>query len=365
MTFPLDKFKERAIAEGRSEQFISETDLYVKKLQESNLPVLFSVIHLALSSRFSIKRILDISNSDRISYYKRFKMQKKRGGYRVIQSPESELKYLQKWILLNILEKVPSHDSCKGFDKGTSIKQNAEEHLNSECILKIDLLRFYDSINEKRVFGIFQSLGYQKNLAVSLAKICTIKPSGTMLNSFKKNELKLKQEIIDWNQGLLPQGASTSPKLSNLILRRLDNRLAKYCEKNELKYTRYADDLTFSGREENLRSAKKVIYRIIRDEKFHVNYGKTQFLKRGSRFFVTGLSVHNEEVRVPRKFKKEIEHHLYHCNTNGVVAHIRKNNIVNRNYKDWLLGCICFVNSVEPDVGAKYFEEYNMINWPI
>lgn len=365
MTFPLDNFKEHAIAAGRSDEFIRETVEYVEKLQNSDLPVLFSIVHLALSSRFSIRGILNICNSDRIDYYKRYKLRKKRGGYRVIQSPESELKYLQKWILLNVLEKIPSHTNCKGFDKGTSIKQNAQEHLNSECILKIDLLRFYDSINEKRVYGIFRSLGYQKNLAVSMAKICTIKPSRTMLYSFKKNEQRLKQEILEGEQGLLPQGACTSPKLSNLILRRLDHRLAKLCEKNELKYTRYADDLTFSGQEEKLRSAKKVIYKIIRDEKFHVNYGKTQFLKRGSRFFVTGLSVHNDEVRVPKRFKKEIEHHLYHCNTNGVVAHIRKNNITNRNFKDWLLGCICFVNSVEPDQGAKYFEEYNKINWPI
>ena len=123
-----------------------------------------------------IERIITLTRSNRIDSYKRFKLKKKRGCFRVIQTPNDELKYLQRWILKNILEKVPSHESCKGFDKNTSIKQNADTHLKSDAILKLDLLRFYDSINEKRIYGIFKSFGYHPNLAVSLAKICTIVP---------------------------------------------------------------------------------------------------------------------------------------------------------------------------------------------
>ncbi len=365
MTFPLNNFKSEAKLKGHTDEYVAETAAYIQSLENSELPVLFSAVHLCLSSRISIKLVLAICGSNRKDFYKRFKIPKKRGGYRLILSPDNELKYLQKWILLNILEKIPSHNSCQGFDKEKSIKKNAEIHLGAHSILKIDLLRFYDSISEKRVYGIFKSLGYHKNLAVSLAKICTVEVNETFLKAFKKNELKLKEKIIKDKEGILPQGAPTSPKLSNLILRRLDKRLTHLSITNDLNYSRYADDLTFSGNEEELKRVKKTIYKIIKDENFFINYGKTQLLKRGNRFFVTGLSIHNEKVTIPKKFKLNTEHHLYHCIKNGVTAHTRKNNIENRNYKDWLLGCICFINSVEPEQGAKYFEEYNKINWPI
>src|SRR5690606_26809050 len=149
MTFPLDNFKEKAEIQNHSKEYLNDITNYVKTLESKNLPVIFSLPHLCLLAGVSIKHIFQICNADRINDYKRFKLKKKRGGYRVIQSPEEELKYLQRWILFNVLEKIPSHTSCKGFDKTTSIKQNAEIHLNKEGILKIDLLRFYDSINEK------------------------------------------------------------------------------------------------------------------------------------------------------------------------------------------------------------------------
>lgn len=365
MTFPLDNYIEKAKSLGHSDEFIEETKSYVNDLEKLELPVLFSVVHLGLAARISINLVLRLCNSDRISYYKRFKMLKKRGGYRIIFSPNSELKYLQKWILRNMLEKIPSHKSCQGFDKEKSIKKNAEIHLRAECILKIDLLRFFDSINETRVYGIFKSIGYQKNLAVSLAKICTLEANETFLKAFKKNELKLKNRIFADKEGILPQGAPTSPKLSNLILRRLDKRLNSLSVKNGINYSRYADDLIFSGNEIELRKLKKTIYRIIKDENFFINYGKTKFLKRGNRFFITGLSVHNDKVKVPKKYKSNIEHHLHHCIKNGVIAHLKHNRIENRNYKDWLLGSICFINSIEPELGEKLFYKFNEINWPI
>lgn len=365
MTFPLDDFIKEAKAQGHSDEFIQNTKNYAEKLVSKNLPVIFSIAHLSILARANVKLTYRICSHDRLRYYERFKLKKRRGGFRVIQNPTGQLKHLQKWILNNILENVPSHLSCKGFDKGTSIKQNAQQHLNAQCILKIDLLRFYDSINEKRLYGIFESLGYHKNLAVSLSKLCTVCPNDVFMQSFKKNEEELKQKILQSEEGVLPQGAPTSPKLSNLISRRLDERLTKLCEKNNLKYSRYADDLTFSGEEEVLRKIKSTIYRIIRDENFYVNYGKTQFLKRGSRYFVTGLSVHNDKVKVPRKMKKNIEHHLFHCKNSGVTEHKITGNIQNRNFKDWLFGCICFVNDVEPEIALVYYKQYNEINWPL
>lgn len=360
MTSPLNK-----TIENHSAEYQIETKAYQGVLGKNGLPVIYSLNHLCLMAGVNLEHIKNCCNSNRQDNYKRFKLKKKRGGFRVIQTPQDELKYLQRWILENILNKKNSHNACKGFDPDTSIKLNAEKHLKQEGILKIDLLRFYDSINEKRVYGLFKSLGYHPNLSVSLAKICTIVPDQTFFSSFKKKEQHLKQKIKQDGLGVVPQGAPSSPKISNLISISLDNRLQKLADKHNLNYTRYADDLTFSGTIETLSKIKKVVYRIIKEENLFPNYSKTKILKRGNPFFVTGLSVHNDSVTVPKKKKLEIEHHLHHCIKNGVQNHLTTSKITNRNFKDWLLGNIAFVNSVEKELAEKYFKQFNEIQWPI
>lgn len=365
MTFPLDNFIEQAKAENHSPEYIEDVSKYISDLSERDLPVIFSLQHLCLLAHVNIDMIESLCDSDRLNHYKRFKVKKKRGGYRIIQSPEDSLKYLQKWILINILDKVSSHDCSKGFDKRDCTKENAEAHLGQTAILKIDLLRFYDSVNERRVYGIFKSIGYHSNLAVYLAKICTVEPDANFLASFRKGEQELKSAIVHNGEGLLPQGAPTSPKLSNLIARRLDARLYGLAKKNNLIYSRYADDITFSGELGVLIKVKKIVYKVIVQENLFVNYKKTKIIKKGGRFFVTGLSVNNEIVSIPRKLKNNIEHHLFHCTKNGVQNHLNASQIKNRNFKDWLLGNIAYVFSVEKAVGQKYFDDYNKIQWPI
>ncbi|WP_346238682.1 reverse transcriptase family protein [Niabella insulamsoli] len=365
MTFPLEQFLVDVKALDHSDDYQKDITDYINNLQSQKLPVIFSLPHLCILAGVSIPRMLDGNHNNYKKNYKRFKLRKKRGGFRYIHVPDGELKFLQRWILQNILEKIDSHVACKGFDKEASILKNAEVHLNKEAILKIDLQRFYDSINEKRVFGIFKSVGYHSNLAVSLAKICTFLPSFSLLNSFTKTEKELKDKIQQSREGILPQGAPTSPKLANLISRRLDKRIAKLAERRGLSYSRYADDLTLSGNYEELRAVKKGVFRIITGENFYVNNNKTKLLRRGNRFLVTGLSVHNNAVSVPKAKKRVIEHHLFHCNDNGVEQHLKTASIKNRNFKDWLLGNIAFVFSIEKELGEKYFEQFNKINWPI
>ncbi|WP_448634244.1 hypothetical protein [Pedobacter panaciterrae] len=199
MDYPLNDFIEHSQVIGHSEEFIEETKKYAQKLSDSNLPVIFSLPHFAIDSGFNIDLLKVIVGSDRRTYYKRFKLSKRSGGFRTIQSPESPLKYLQRWVLTNILNKIPSHPNCLGFDPHTSIYKNAGKHLNNEAILKIDLLRFFDSINEKRIYGIFHSIGYHKNLAVSLAKLCSIEPNNTFFIAFKEHELLLRDSIKEKN----------------------------------------------------------------------------------------------------------------------------------------------------------------------
>jgi len=365
MSFPLSSLTEYTESNSLTPDYTDEIKRYVLKLENNGVPIIFSLPHLGMAAGVSIDWINNIVTGNRQAFYKRFKLAKRSGGYRTIQSPESGLKYLQRWILYNILSCLPSHPASKAFDKGNSIALNASEHLNKDAILKIDLLRFFDSINEERVYGIFSGVGYHKNLAVTLAKLCTILPDNNYFIAFKSYEKKLLDKIQITHSGILPQGSTCSPKLANLIAWRLDNRLFNLAKKNNVQYSRYADDLTFSGNRGTLAKLKKVIYKIIEDENFFVNFGKTKLLVRGNRFFVTGLSIHNDCVRVPQHFKKEIEHHLHHCLKNGVNIHRIKAKIKNRNFRDWLLGKICFIASIEPEVGQKYYALFNKIEWPI
>lgn len=365
MTFPFCNRKKSKIQPSHSKGFEQDIKEYSDYLQKKNLPVIYSLPHLCLLSGVDVENVKELTNSNRIKSYKRFKLRKRRGGFRIIQTPNDELKFLQRWILKNILENVDSHDACKGFDKNTSIKNNAEIHISSDALLKMDLLRFYDSINERRIYGIFKSLGYHPNLSVSFAKICSIVPDEMFISSFRKKETALKEYIISKREGVLAQGSPTSPKLSNLVSVNLDKRLLGLANKNGLKYSRYADDITFSGNFKQLQKVKKVAYRIIRDEAFFPNYSKTKFVKVGGKFLVTGINVQNGNILIPKKKKKEIEHHIFHCITNGVEQHLKAAKINNRNFKDWLYGNICFIYSIEKDVGTKYFKEFDKIQWPI
>ncbi len=373
MTFPFFRFllcyKLKKVKQQNDLE--AELLLYKNKLETRNLPVIYTLEHLCLAADVPIKLLREICKSDRINYYKRFKVRKKRGGFRLIQTPTDTLKYLQKWILIHILDKVESNSNSYGFDKKSSIYENAKVHINGESILKMDLMRFYDSLNERRIYGIFKSLGYHSNLSVSFAKILTVEPDLFFFKTFKKKEQPLRDylEYLESKnlraEGIVSQGSPTSPKLANLVCRNLDMRLSKLASNHNLSYSRYADDLTFSGNIDKLKSIKKTVVHIVRDEKLFINHGKTKFIKPGGKFLVTGLNIENNKVTVPRKFKKEIEHHLYHCLQNGVTHHLSKAGIPNRNFKEWLLGKIAFVHSIEKDVAAEYFKQFNRVNWPI
>lgn len=338
---------------------------YKSKLEKSGLPVIYSIKHFAEILGVKYNQVSVLCVGGRRKFYTEFRLKKKKSGYRYINSPCELLKEIQNIILREILYKVQTHPASNGFEIGKSIIDNAKIHLSQNTILKMDLHKFYDSINEKRVFGLFRSLGYHSNLSVSFAKLCTMVPSDFFIKSLKGNDPVKEKINRESYQGILPQGAPTSPQISNLICRNLDNELHNLAENHTLKYSRYADDLTFSGVKETLELIKPMIISIIVKNNFFINHAKTKILVRGNKYCVTGLNVTNECVKVPKKLKKEIEHHLYYCKRFGVKSHLAKNQLRKLNYKDWLEGKISFVYSVEKDLGIEYFKQYNAINWPV
>jgi RNA-directed DNA polymerase len=363
MPYSQEEFLTEAMSKGHSQEFIDITLSYAKNLQSKNLPVIFSTEHLGLILDLPKLELEHIINN-RNKYYKFYQIRKKNGnGFRQIMSPHNNLRRIQQYINIEILSKIPIHEGATGFTKGKSILNNAIPHKNKNAILNIDLLKFFDSISEKRVYGIFKSLGYAKNLSFDLAKLTTVELPDDYLNTFEEVELKSYRRIVSEGSRVLPQGAPTSPVLSNLILRRLDMRLSKLSTKLEVNYSRYADDITFSGKVENLPNLK-LLRHIIRDEGLNINWRKVGVYKKGRKQIVTGLTV-SDNVHIHRNFKKNVKKHIYGCLNFGVENHLRFMKLYDTHlYKEWLLGKIYFINSIEPEMAKKMMVDYNKIVWP-
>ncbi len=223
------------------------------------------------------------------------------------------------------------------------------------------MVNFFETITERRIYGIFKSLGYSENISVDLAKICTVRIPDEYYDELEDFEQEEFNEYSQLLEHVLPQGASTSPGLSNIICRRLDLRLSKLANKHGVNYSRYADDITFSGEKDNIPKLS-LIKKIISEEDFQINWKKVGFYKKGQRQSVTGLLIDNK-VRIPKKFKKEIYRHLFFCKKFGANNHFQRINPDKAYSKDWLMGKIYFVKSIEPEESKKMLEIASQIDW--
>ena len=370
MAFPFEDYKIEATKQGHTPEFLEATLAYAKQLDEKCLPVIFTRQHFASLVGMPSNIVSEIIQF-RSNQYNQFSIQKKnQSGVRIIRTPEKKLLYLQKWINKNILQNVPVFDCCTAFVPGTSLATNGYIHRSSSMILKIDLLKFFDTIKEKRVYGFFKYLGYHPNVAYDLAQLTTVYPTHEFWNSLSLDEMQKIGWKISFEDATLPQGAPTSPQLANCIANSLDNRLLKLAEKLGCRYSRYADDLVFSiGKNGGSIPNFHLIKRIVENEGFFVNKDKTAYLKKGMQQIVTGLTV-THGFHVPKDFRQNVFKHLYYSRKYGPFEHLKrwmKDNQVKLEiiygFKDWLQGTIAYVYSIDYKNGKKMFEQFNKIVW--
>ncbi|GAA0370428.1 hypothetical protein GCM10009092_38400 [Bowmanella denitrificans] len=278
--------------------------IYLFRLRNLGLPAIESIEELANETRLSLGKVKYLSfRSERL--YKVYDVPKKTGKKREISQPNRELKALQAWVLRNILDKLSSSEHSKGFDKGTSILDNASPHVGANYILTMDLENFFPNVKASHVYNIFHSVGYNQKVSAIFTNICTFK-------------------------GGLPQGAPTSPKLANLVCAKLDSRLHGYAGPKGIVYTRYADDLTLSAQTpQKIYKAKQFIGTIISDEGFSLNKEKTKISGTQRQKKVTGLIVSENNLGIGRKKYREIRskiHYLFegksteYDHVNGLMA---------------------------------------------
>jgi retron-type reverse transcriptase len=331
----------------------------VAKLAAAGLPMLSTPAEIAAALDVTIPRLRWLafhSDAATRTHYVRFTIPKRSGGTRNLFAPHEKLAAAQEWILRNILDKVPTHAAAHGFVKGRSTVTNATPHVDRDVVVNADLCDFFPTITFPRVLGIFKQLGYSPAAATILALLCTESPRRVVVYAGKTFHVATGPRA-------LPQGACTSPALSNLAARRLDSRLTGIAAKLDYRYTRYADDLTFSfGGESD--PAQKVGYLLARvrhiaqDEGFRVNEEKTRVLRRAARQQVTGVVV-NKRPGVPRKLYKRLRAILHRAKHEGLASQNREGR---PHFESWLTGMIAYVSMVNEKQGRELADALAQVN---
>ena len=320
----------------------------IERLQANELPVLSTPADVAEVLELSIPRLRWLawhSEAPTRVHYFHFSVPKKSGGQRQLSAPHRDLAAAQQWILDNILNRLPTHDAAHGFVAGRSIATNAAPHVGATVVVNSDLEDFFPSITFARVDGLFRAIGYSPAVATILALLCTECP---------RRKLTFRDTIYYAATGTrgLPQGACTSPAISNLICRNLDHRMSVMAQKLGWTFTRYADDITWSTMEEARPSIGYVMARIrhmAEDEGFRINDKKTRVLRPSQRQTVTGVVV-NDKLSVPRKTIRRIRAILHNAQQTGLEAQNRDGH---PNFEGWLLGMIAWINMVNPEQGSR------------
>lgn len=290
---------------------------------------------------------------------------KPRGGSRLLEIPTPLLRRTQRKLLDQLLNRVALHPAAHGFRPGRSAITNATEHCARAVVVRFDLADFFPAIAVGRVFGLFRALGYPDAVVRLLAGLCTTSLTRSAWNT-RPNPPTDGSDYPRWaryNARHLPQGAPTSPALANLIAYRLDRRLAGLATGCGATYTRYADDLTFSGGEELRRAWKRLARRVVliaAEEGFAVNRGKTRATPHAARQTVTGVVV-NVRPNVPRAEFDRLKATLTNCARHGPTGQNRENRT---DFRAHLAGRIAHVAAINPARGRKLWVLFDRITWP-
>ena len=295
-------------------QALSETQANDARLEDLGMPKIPDVATLAkiLGSTVPNLRLFGFFRPvSRFNHYSRFTIPKKTGGERLISAPLMRLKALQYKILSEILSEVPVHEAAHGFVAGKSIYSNAIPHVGQSIVINMDLQDFFPTLTFERVQGAYVALGYSGQIATVLSLLCTEANTA-------ETELDGHKWYIAQSERFLPQGAPTSPMLTNIVCFQMDTRLHGLAEKLGLQYTRYADDITFSSDDKDLDVGRliRMIRKIVQEEGFVVHPKKTKVMRKGQRKEVTGVVV-NEKTSIERKMLRKFKALLHQIEKDG------------------------------------------------
>ena len=286
---------------------------------------------------------------------------KSSGRKRLVEIPKPRLKNLQRRILDEILARVVPHEAAHAFRTGRSTVSCAASHIGQRVVLRIDLREFFPSIRHSRVRALFRTLGYPEAVARLLTGLCT---NSVPAEVFAERVVAAGPATVRnaFEIPHLPQGAPTSPALANVCGFRLDCRLAGLARRHGIHYTRYADDLVFSGDREferGLARFRVFVCAIVLNEGFAIRRRKTRVMRSGCRQEVTGIVV-NRRLNVRRDEFDRLKAILHNCATLGPQEQNREGH---RNFCEHLRGRIAYILMIHQARGKRLQALFDRINW--
>jgi len=343
-------------------------------LREQNVPVIFSLAHLANYSRTLYSDLHDfvsrVDDHRAGKTYKNFTISKRSGGVRWISIPCSPLMAVQSWISQEILSGLQPHSAAMAYVKGKlePLKAHAETHIGAKWVLKVDIKSFFSNISEQQVYGVFKGLGYPNLLSFEMARLCTrITPNRNGKRWRRKVDEDYAGPYFYDLMGSLPQGSPTSPALSNLVCRKMDEDLETLALSHGVTYSRYADDLCFSFLESDRRTItnfKRLVVSILIKYNFEENSKKTRIIPPGSRKIITGIVIDSGKATIPRELRDRIRMHLYYAKKVGIADHCKEKGFRSIiGFRNHLFGLITYASSINPSQGAKLQDEFSRLPW--
>ncbi len=286
---------------------------------------------------------------------------------RVIERPKFRLKSIQRRLLHDVLDRIPAHEAAHGFTRGRSVRTHARTHTGRYVVIRFDLEDFFASIRAARVYGIFRTAGYPESVAYTLTGLTTNVVPASVWHALPR-PVDPRQNGAHYHLGRrlatphLPQGAPTSPALANLAAFGLDRRLRGLARSLEIHYSRYADDLTFSGPPKLVQGAptlRRAVTQIAREEGFTVNEAKSMLATRAGRQRVCGVVV-NRQLNTTRREYDVLKAILHNSALHG--PHTQNRHAV-PDFRSHLLGRISWVASLNPERGEKLRRQFAEISW--
>ncbi len=325
------RFLEEAQKHKKSAKYCNECLDYAEKLWNKQLPIIYTQDHLCAILGYLPEYVYAASNNP-AKFYRCYTIPKKNGGKRTISEPLPNLKDIQRWILDQILYQFDVSPYAKAYIKGKSIKDNVRFHRRQKKVLSLDIKDFYTNLTDWMVYQLFIKAGYHTDVSMMLTSLCCLDSS-------------------------LPQGAPTSAALSNILMKEFDYEVGAFCQNSKIRFTRYADDMTFSGDFDEM-----VVISFVRNslKKLHLNLNteKTRVRKQGQQQEVTGIVV-NYKPQLSKHVRKDIRQSMYYIKKYGLQSHLDYIQEERNNYLQHLLGIITYALFINPhDQELRKYKQY-------
>ena len=295
------------------------------------------------------------ASEPKLGHYHHRWVPKAGGGWRLLEAPKPRLKRIQRWLLDEVLSEIPVSDVAHGFVPGRSVRTFVAPHVGRNVVVRMDLEDFFTSVSRARVVALFRRVGYPRRVAAILAGLCTAPTPEHVLAEHPRATADLERRF--WanarlRDAHLPQGAPTSPAISNLAAWRLDRRLSALASGFGATMTRYADDLAFSGDKTFEASVRFFIARvgaIAIDEGFGVNHRKTRVMRQGQRQTLCGIVV-NDTANLPRPERDRMRATLFNVARFGLDSQNRDGL---PDFRRHLEGRVAWAIALNPSVGKR------------